>query len=734
MLTRAAIQPVELSWPDIVQVWRRGALLILLAGLLGATGFYALSYQMTPNYNAQAVLLLDRPDPGRLANPADAVQIDAVQRATLVRSQLEILRSDEIIRNVIRDLDLAHVPMFMPKTSLSGRIASGLARFAATLAPGLASPRTALPDDGSAESALVREYLQHLSVQQDTETYVLHVGFDATSPALAARILNAHVSAYLAWLQAQREEAVTSAANWLETAVANAHKRVVAAENAVELYRTEGELVDIDGRSSLDQGLTQMASDLAIAQTTLVRARARADQIRSLQRSGQIAGIVAMSGSTLLSGLQASTVEAAADVARLGGTLGARNPQYLAAKAHLAQLRAGMDGEINHLVQGEVSQANIAAVTAAQLKTALADSKHAELKSENSKSALNRLEAESEAESAVYLSLLTKLRSFDRAGELQKTEATPLSPALVSDVPTSPRRGLFLIFGFFLSAGAAAALAVWRAGKRGVVRHTADAALSSGIPQIGIMPELTVSRRLGGFDRTQMTYSFFRQELRSLCITLVRASGRPGRGLSVAVTSSLPGEGKSSFSAELALFAAENGMRTLLASTDPKPQAAQAKAARPKAGQPQAGALMSTEPVQPDRGLPLFRVQMMLNSSFSAHDEAASRIAGWQHDYDLIVVDTPPVSAIADSLILAPIVDATIVLARIDSTPRALLTAVVDQLEGAGGRIAGTVVTFVKLDRRHGVLPSDFSYYFGKSRDYHRHLASTQPLVNADTR
>ena len=91
----------------------------------------------------------------------------------------------------------------------------------------------------------------------------------------------------------------------------------------------------------------------------------------------------------------------------------------------------------------------------------------------------------------------------------------------------------------------------------------------------------------------------------------------------------------------------------------------------------------------------------------------------WKSEFELVIFDTPPVSAMAESIVLTPIADATLLLARVDRTPRSLLTSVAEQIERAGGRLAGLIVTFAQLDRRRGVVPSDSAYYFHRNRSYY---------------
>ena len=170
------------------------------------------------------------------------------------------------------------------------------------------------------------------------------------------------------------------------------------------------------------------------------------------------------------------------------------------------------------------------------------------------------------------------------------------------------------------------------------------------------------------------------------------------------VTSPLPGDGKSTFCRELGRCAAMNGVSALIITTDDTAQA-----------QGEAGQVHGLE-----AGLPLSGVTLGAADEIFRPRDAQSTIERYKRDYGLVIIDTPPLSAMAESALLAAVADATIVLARVNRTPRSLLARVVRQIDEVGGRLAGVVVTFAQLDSRRGLLPGDFGYYFAENKTYHR--------------
>jgi polysaccharide biosynthesis transport protein len=423
-----------------------------------------------------------------------------------------------------------------------------------------------------------------------------------------------------------------------------------------------------------------------------------------------------MSGSRSISELRDRYAAADAELAAARATLGTNNPMRRTVEASTRQMGAALQSEINALLQSEMGQAKIARDSVARLTEALDVLKKRVLEAETARTRLASLEGEVAAERNVYFSQLQQLRSLDNVAALSKSEATLLSPAPVPPVASAPRLGIFAGFGACLFAGVAAAGVVWRQGARDVVRHTDDT-IDTGTRSLAVMPEFGRDRRTGQIDRRGATYSFFLQELRAVCANLFRDFATPGKeGVSVLVTSPLPGDGKSTFCNELGRCAAMNGVRTLIISTDRKPTGRR-------------GAADEVYEVEP--GLQLYAVSLGTNDGVFHRRDARSVIERYQRDYGLVIIDTPPLSAMAESVLLAPVADATIVLARVEETPRSLLARVVQEIERVGGRLAGVVTTFAQLDSRRGLRPGDRGYYFAQNSSYHARLASTRLVEHA---
>jgi uncharacterized protein involved in exopolysaccharide biosynthesis len=694
-----------MNWADVLGIWRRFALVILLGGMAGGGFAYMLSRSMTPVFESGAVLLYSRPDMPSVGTGSEAARSDSQQRAAIVRSQVEIIRSREIIEGVIDRLQLRDRPSFQDTEGFLGRVADAVLPRIERLTGFDLRPQPQPVTETDPKEEMLRRYLDRLVVRHEPETYILRIGFRGPDRAEAAAIANAHAESYRAWLRSQQAGAVQENSVWLADAVESARQRVAAAEARVREYRANTGLVSIEGRTSLDEEIAQMSTELATAQAALVRSEVRAREISRMQAAGQLSALAALVDSRAFTELRDRFAAADAEVAGLRVDLGGRNPQLRAAAANRQQLQSALQNEIRALIQSEVSQASIARTSVTQLTEALNELKQRALDAENKRGALASLEAEAGAERAVYIPLLQRLRSLDKVAELSRSEAVLLSAASVPDRPIFPRYGVFTAFGFCLAAGVAAGGLAWRHGARDVIRHTADVEDAGEIRCIAVMPEFQRHRRTGALIRDRAKYSFFFQELRTVCGVLFREYAQSENGsVSVLVTSPLPGDGKSTFCRELGRCAALNGLPTLIVSLEDPPQD---------------GSEEPGEVYELARGMPLYGVNLPGGGHMSWRRDTPTQIEAFQRQYDMVIIDAPPPAATAESFLLAPAADATIVLARVDRTPRSLLAKVTQEIGKAGGTLAGVVLSFAQLDSRRGLKPGDLGYYFSENLAYH---------------
>lgn len=332
----------------------------------------------------------------------------------------------------------------------------------------------------------------------------------------------------------------------------------------------------------------------------------------------------------------------------------------------------------------------------------------------------------------VYEELVSLLQT--RLKEAQITEAVKDASVRIVDLavtpwrPSSPNTPLVLALGVFGGLMFGAGLAFFREHGVATVRSRRDLQGLTGVPVLGMIPSFSTSARRIGVERAPVELSSRPAPLALASAKSTRASdlaaveafarllmnvkwtaGQPIH--SVLVTSPLPGDGKTTTVLHLAAAAAQQQLRVLVIDADLR-----------------CGGLTAALSLRDRRGL----VDLLTGASAlhecvtrvvlpgGVHADAIgagslSREAGVPQvvkglndlldqtgDYDLVLLDTPPVNIVADAAALASLTQGLLLVTRSGETPQAAVDVALEQLQRAGARVLGTVLNGAELQRHEG--------------------------------
>ncbi len=195
----------------------------------------------------------------------------------------------------------------------------------------------------------------------------------------------------------------------------------------------------------------------------------------------------------------------------------------------------------------------------------------------------------------------------------------------------------------------------------------------------------------------------------------------------VMVTSTVPQEGKSSFSVSLATILAKSGSKILIIDCDLKrPALAKTlgiKSVENGLSELLAGDATEKQVIRLDKRSGLHFVTSKPNTVHSQDLLASKKMTDFlkkaSQKYDMIILDTPPVMAVSDALVLSDKVDAAIFMVRWDKTPKPLVNAAIKLIKNCNIPIAGTVLNRVNLEKHARFGYNDKGYYYGRYKEYY---------------
>jgi capsular exopolysaccharide synthesis family protein len=408
----------------------------------------------------------------------------------------------------------------------------------------------------------------------------------------------------------------------------------------------------------------------------------------------------------------------------LEARLGERHPSLLNARAELSTLRTQIANEVNRIIASLANEVEVARSRLRPLEASLAETRMKLVTDEQALVRVRELDREAAASREVYESFLKRSQEISDQSRLSSTDAVVASQAVAPTKRASPKLLLSLLMAVAAAAlaGIAAALAVDHF--RDSVTDARLTARRVGVPVIAQIPLLTrkallqlpAELRTPGAFLIEKPLTAFAEAFRTLQSSFW-FSGLSSNVRCVAVTSPLAGEGKSTVALCLARAAAQAGRRTLLVDCDlRRPSISEYFEIDPTAGVNEVlgGSVPWRDVVGMDDRSSLHILPAV--AATPVHDVFAgsairSLLDDLRTEYDLIVLNGPPVLLVSEALSLAAAADAVAVIARWGETSHEALANALEQLASVGAPVHGLVVNAVDAATPFSGVYRDRRYY-----------------------
>lgn len=410
----------EKKWAILVAVLAVGAAALLLTSFIH------------PLYQAETRILIDPRNV--LSGTADSAQSanQPILDERGVSSQVEIIRSTDLLKSVAAKLDLAKRTEFdaTEEPSLVSRLL-GLV--------GLADD----PRDVPPEERVLEKFRDKLSVFQVENSRVIVIQFSSEDPKLAALVPNALADAYLARQSGIKLEDNTDATAWLQPEIARLRDKVHESEANVADYRAKTDLLMVSSNDTLaSRELADTASELSRVRSERADAEARAANVRDALKNGRgvdtLANVV---GSPLIQQLRQQEIAAQAQLAQLSTTLMDRHPQIMALKSQLRELDRRIDTESRKVLGSLENEAKVARLREQELTAQMTKLKANSAEAGEQQVRLQALEREAAADRDLLNTYLARYREANSRSSLDAlpADARIISRAVVPGEPYYPK-------------------------------------------------------------------------------------------------------------------------------------------------------------------------------------------------------------------------------------------------------------------------------------------------------
>jgi polysaccharide biosynthesis transport protein len=713
----------------IRQAWVIIFTIVITCAAVGTYFFLA-----SPHYKATATVVIDAAK-FQLFQPVGEVSIES---SAAVESQLEILRSEKLALEVIKQLHLADNPQTAPAEGWFGQLFGHRSQ----------------PTPYEHTRAVLAGLQKHLTVRRLGAAWMIEISYESRDPEQAAVVANAVAEAYIADQLEGKYQTTRQASTWLEGRLKDLREQMMTAQRAVVEFKSQNNIVDAGGgRLVSDQQLSELNSQLAVARAQASEAKARYDRVSAIGEATAASGTVSVPVTDTqlndtIAKLRSRLLELANKESDWSAKFGSQHLAVVNLRNQIAQLRAAILDELNRIGGSYKNDYDLALSRVKNLEQEL---DQVIVSSENSSRAqvrLRELESSAQTSKGLYDSLLKRYMESMEQQSYPVTEARVITRAVrpLDREYKTMLKILAVMLGGGMSFGFG--IAVLREISDQVFRTVdqlenrlrskcltlvpkwkpdAKKVKPDVAPSKNSQPELPGARTIADMDApirsiVDSPLSAYAEALRTLKLE-IDLHGAAKKGKVVGLTSSLPKEGKSTLSASLAFTMGYTDARVILIDFDLR-NPTLSRMLAPNAGtgliEVATGKIPLADAIWMDQTRCITFLPAVLSPRFVQTNELiASNVIKTllnklRTEYDYIVVDLPPLAPIVDTRATTHLIDSYIFVVEWGVTKTNIVEYALRRAPGVAENLLGVVLNKVDMKLLQRYDRKNVGYYSNK--------------------
>jgi len=697
------LMPREPHLLDYLIVLRKHQWLILFFLLAIVSIVSIATIRMRPVYQATARVEIDRENANAIRF-SDSESYDMyADLEDYITTQSKILQSETLAMLTVKTMGLDNLQEF-----------------------GGNPAKPVKPSPPGSEASLHRPqslgaFLGRMTVKRVPNSRLLDVTFESTDPSLAARVVNAHLNNFIEENFRSRYEAATQASNWLSGQLNEMKIKVENAEDTRLAYERQNQIWTIDEKNDIS---SQKLADLNKQLTDAQADRINKEAVYQLAQAGNYDAIAAVRESVVIQDILKQESALSAQYTDAVNQYGPKYPKVVRLQAQLKDLDELVAREKTNIANQMEAEYHGSRQRESLLKNAL-DAQKAETNQMAEKLVqYNILKREADTNKQLYDGMLQKLKEAGITAGLRSSNIRVVDPALIPSGPSRPNKTRNVLLSILVGLIGGIGLALLREYLDNTVKTPDDVETLARLPSLAVVPSLSNSngKRNGRFAKLlkapviagkegraelishNMPQSQMSEAFRALRTSLLLSQADHPPQV-ILMTSALPREGKTTAAVNLAVTLAQLGDKTLLVDADlrkPGINRALSLVDGKHAGLSSYLAGVSS--------LDLITVPHPAITNLAAiptgpippnpADLLSSRrltelIAELRTRYKFVVIDSPPIMAATDAVILSVLVDGVLLVVRSGETPKEAFTRTRDLLAGVKCHMLGVVLNAV---------------------------------------
>jgi succinoglycan biosynthesis transport protein ExoP len=718
--------------------------LILTIAVIVTTIVTIEAYRAKSTYRASAFIELGKETPS--VKPAAGGMViqtdeDIYYPQLSINTSLFRLTSEPLLEDVIASLKLDENPKFVEpqRASIWEALQSIFNRASLkspdgqsptvvaplTLAPALNGRRS--PEESERLAPFVSMVAGSLQAEQVKETRTLKVTYTHTDPVITAAVANGIAQDFIGRTFESKTEEFTSASNWLDVTTRELKAKVEKAEQGLADYTREHNIFSTDNKATLT---TDKLSRLHDQATRTETDRILKQSVYEEVKSGRGAGLPAAFADPKITALQSKLEELQSTEGKLDLKYGPDHPQVAEIKQQIKITRDHLETSRKALEDKLKSEYELAARDEQSLKAALTLAKGEAVQQNQDAIQFNILKQEVDTAKALYTDFLQKTSQAKVEVAQQHNNMRLVQPARVPGGPVGPSRFRMIMMGFFLSLIGGVGVAYFLEYVDNTIKTVEDVNRYMKLPALGVIPaiaaaaqgrlkgkngkrlmvsgsprreaaEMPQADRLAVIDNRSSAAEAYRVVRTSM---LLSTAGNPPK--TVLITSSQPGEGKTTTVVNTAISLAQLGASVLIIDCDlRKPSAHKVFGVDHSKG-------LSTY-LSRDIDIDGLIIKLQISNlsllpcgpippnpaELISSERMRNLLRTLSERYDHVLIDSPPLIHVTDPVILSSLVDGVILVVHGGKSTRAVTQRARQELASVGAKVFGVVLNNVDLKR-----------------------------------
>ncbi len=665
-----------------------------------------------PRYTSDALLLIKSQDGSFVSpnsEPGPTISNESIE------NEIEVIKSRALAVKVIKLLHLDRDPDFNSFFTGDESELLNTNRYLSDLENHSSDkyPSTYDPKEAKQAEALLKAYYDGLSVTRKGISQIIHIEYTAKDPVTAKNIVNAISDQYIHQQREMKYREAGKATELLFERIKPLQEKVEESETAVESFRKNSGLLESRGITLSSQQLAELNNQLIQAEKNYDESRARFNQINRLINTPQGAGnINAVRQSPLIQQLRMKEVELQQKLSDYSTIYRPRHPTMIQLQAEMKDLSDSLNKEMRNIKNSLNNEAALAKKQKLSARQRLDELKEEVANSNKASVKLRALEREAEANRNLFETFLSRFKnaSTQQDMDVQQPNAQILSRAITPVDPSFPKKVPMLALALFGSAILAMLFVIIRESMDRGFYTTELIEEYTGIQSLGYIPTISRKDARGKYPESYQVgspQSSFAEAIRTLYSSIILSSPQPIK--SILVTSAQQKEGKTTIANTLALSRALTGQKTIIVDTDFR-KANDKKTLKIKPSPGLAGLLNGdislAKVIRKDSrtGTHMIPAGSLIQNPadllMSRHMNSLIRVLNKK--YDLIIFDSPPILDAPNARILVQMVDATVLVAKWNSTKRQFIREALRRIAVPGNNIPKVLLNMVDENKQIG--------------------------------